>query len=180
MCICFSILLPSKAFPHLNILSNCRLPCCDIYIYLYIHIVVSMPGYTYSVFRSHFWRSLLLLLLMCSCFFFFFFNAHLWDLGTPRMDGKGFIAHHRKWGVVEVACTQNVHAIEFQNFSPSPSRVLWGKHCLQGRFTEGINLWKYLWCHDKCAANHCVFSWRKIPDSLKCTDLASAVCPIKA
>lgn len=30
-----------------------------------------MPGYTYSVFRSHFWRSLLLLLLMCSCFLFF-------------------------------------------------------------------------------------------------------------
>lgn len=28
--------------------------------------------------------------------FFFFFNAHLWDLGTPKMDGKGCIAHHRK------------------------------------------------------------------------------------
>lgn len=75
-----------EGLSHLNILSNCRLPCCDIYIYLYMHIVVSMPGYTCSVFRSHFWRSLLLLLLMCSCFCFF--NAHLWDLGTPKMDGK--------------------------------------------------------------------------------------------
>lgn len=105
-----------------------------IYIYTYIQIVVSMPGYTYCVlFCSRFRRSLmLLLLLLCSCYClaFFFFTAHLWDLGTPKMNGKGFSAHHRKWSVFEVVCTRNENTIDFQYFSPSPSSVLWGKRSL--------------------------------------------------
>lgn len=104
-----------------------------VVIYIYTQIVVSMPGYTYCVlFCSRFWRSLMLLLLLCSCFClaFFFYTAHLWDLGTPKMNRKGFVAHHRKWSVFEVVCTRNVNTIDFQDFLPSPSSVLWGKHSL--------------------------------------------------
>lgn len=131
MCICFSILLPSKAFPHLNILSNCRLPCCDIYIYISI--------YTYSSVHARLHIQCVPLTFLekfvaaaSHVFMFLFFNAHLWDLGTPKMDGKmGNVLLHitgsEAWLKLR---TRNVHAIELQNFSPSPSRVLWGKHCL--------------------------------------------------